>query len=210
MDLTLFYLAQALPASPGTTLLPGGNVVPEGIYDIIVPEAERPLWPLFVFGFLGLILLGAIVWLILFLMRQREPRLSVSLAGRTFREFNRIEQNSEDLPNNARALAISEALKNYFEERFRDRVRYETTEEFLARLSREGTRLPHGIQEGLREFLTASEEVKFGNRRDASTWITPLVKSARDLVTSCEAFIADQSPSRRQATKFRPSSPTGK
>lgn len=176
MDRTLFFLAQTQAPDP------------EGIYDIIVPEAERPLWPFLVYLALALLLVAGLVWLVLFLLKGRGTRGPVATPGLLAqREFEAIERGREVLTPNAFALAVSETLKNYLAERFRDRVRYETTEEFLTRLSREGTRLPPAAQQELRDFLTSSEEVKFGHRSDASDWCPPLLKRARQLVSLCEA-----------------------
>jgi len=188
MHPTLFHLAQAAIGTPVAN-----GEVPEGIYDIIVPEAERPLWPLFVYLALALLLIVGLVWLVLFLLRNRDPRLVPgSPAARAQRELEAIERQSDELSPNAFALAVSETLKNYLAERHRDRVRYETAEEFLARLSREGTSLPPAAQEELREFLTSAEEVKFGHRADAAAWCQPLLKSARHLITLCEAVNAPE------------------
>ena len=186
MNPTLFTLAQAPTAE-----------VPEGIYDIIVPEAERPLWPLFVYLAIALLLIGGLVWLVLYLLKSRDPRaLTASPSVRAGREFDEIERRRDELAPNAFALAVSETLKNYLAERFRDPVRYESTEVFLARLSREGTCLPPPAQEELQEFLTSAEEVKFGHRADAAASCQPLLKSARHLIGLCEAVNAPEGSKR--------------
>jgi Domain of unknown function (DUF4381) len=187
MHPTLFHLAQATAAG-----------VPEGIYDIIVPEAERPLWPLFVYLAIALLLIAGLVWLVLFLLRNREPRLVPgSPAARAQRELESIERRRDELAPNAFALAVSETLKNYLAERHRDRVRYETTEEFLARLAREGSSLPPAAQQELQEFLTSAEEVKFGHRADAAAWCQPLLKRARQLISLCEAVSVSEGSKKR-------------
>lgn len=180
MHATLFILAQAAPAEP-----------PEGIYDIIVPEAERPLWPPFVYLAIALLLIGGLVWLVLYLLKSRDPRaLPGSPAQRARAELESIERRRDELSPNAFALAVSETLKNYLAERFRDPVRYETTEEFLARLSGAGTRLPPTTQQALKEFLTSAEEVKFGHRANAASLCQPLLIQARQLVDQCETSMA--------------------
>jgi hypothetical protein len=176
MHPTLLTLAQA-PAAE----------VPEGIYDIIVPEAERPLWPLFVYLAIALLLIAGLVWLVLFLLRNRDPRVAAGTpASRALRELDSLERRRDELAPNAFALAVSETLKNYLAERHRDPVRYETTEEFLARLSHQGTRLPPSAQQALQEFLTSAEEVKFGHRTDAAASCQPLLQRARQLIGLCE------------------------
>lgn len=180
MHHTLFILAQAVPAEP-----------PEGIYDIIVPEAERPLWPLFVYLAIALLLIAGLVWLVLFLLKSRDPLTQPgSPAQRARRELDSIERRRDELTPNAYALAVSEVLKDYLAGRFQDRVRYETTEEFLARLSGAGTRLPPAAQQALQEFLLSAEEVKFGHRANAASLCHPLLQQARQLVDQCETSVA--------------------
>lgn len=164
-------------------------VPPDGLYDIVVPQAEPSLWPLLLSLVLALLLVAAVAWLVRHLLRQRQPPI-VPPQARALRVFDRIERQQGDLAPNRFVLAVSDALKDYFAERFHDPVRYETTEEFLVRLSHVGTRLPPAAQQELRDFLTASEEVKFGNRPDASDWTRPLLQRARNLVGLCESVNA--------------------
>lgn len=179
----LFHLAQAATGAPAAE-------VPEGIYDLLVPEAERPTWPLFVYCFIALLLIAGLAWLVLFLLRNRETRGDSEAAdSRALRELDSLERRRDELTPNAFALAVSEALKNYLAERHRDPVRYETTEEFLDRLSRQDTCLPPPAQQALQEFLTSAEEVKFGHRADAAASCAPLLQRARQLVALSE--IAD-------------------
>ena len=174
-----FLLAQAAPAAP------------DGLYDIVVPSPERPLWPLFVFVGIALLIVGGIVWLVVYLLRNRDgASASTPPAAKAKRELDRIERQHDELAPNRFTLAVSESLKNYLAERFRDPVRYETTEEFLARLTREGTTLPPAAQQELRDFLTSAEEVKFGNNPNAAGLTRPLLKLARDLVNLCESVNA--------------------
>lgn len=177
MPPTLFTLAQA-DAAP-----------PDGLYDIVLPPPEPSLWPLLLSLVLALLLVAAVVWLVRHLLRHRAPPAAPPQA-RALRALDRIERQQDELAPNRFVLTVSDVLKDYFAERFHDPVRYETTEEFLVRLSREGTRLPSAAQQELRDFLTASEEVKFGNRPDASDWTRPLLHRARNLVALCESVNA--------------------
>ncbi len=178
MPPTLFTLAQAEAAPP------------DGLYDIVLPAPERSPWPLFAALVFALLLAGAVVWLVRFLLRNR-PAPDAPPSFKALREFDRLDRERDELAPNRFALAVSDALKDYFTARFRDPVRYETAEEFLARLAREGTRLPPAVQQELRDFLTASEEVKFANRPDAAEWTRPLMQRARALVSLCESVNAE-------------------
>ncbi len=164
---------------------------PEGIYDIVVPSPERPLWPLLLSILLALLFAAGIVLLVRHLLRARAGGAPPVPPGeRARRELDRIEREHDELSPNRCALALSETLKNYLAARFHDRVRYETTEEFLARLSREGASLPPAAQQALRDILTSSEEVKFGQPADAAARTRPLLRQARDLVGLCESISA--------------------
>lgn len=184
MHPTLFVVAQAAP------------VPPEGIYDIVEPSAETPLWPYLLFIALALAFLAAMVWLIVHLLKQRgNAAAALSPAARAARELDRIERERDERSPNHFALAVSEVLKNYFAERYGDPVRYETTQEFLARVAREDTRLPPAVQQELRGFLAASEELKFGHRADAASLALPLSRQARQLLGLSESVNA---PSRQR------------
>lgn len=176
---TLLLLAQA------------GAAAPEGLYDIVEPAPERSPWPLLLALALAFSALAALAWLVAHLRKRRAAGATgPSPSLRALRELDRIDRQRDDLPPNRFALAVSEALKDYFAERYQDRVRYETTDEFLARLAREDTRLPPAGQQELRDFLSAAEEVKFGNPPDAAGFVVPLMQRARRLLGLCESVSA--------------------
>jgi hypothetical protein len=167
MHPTLFVVAQAAP------------VPPEGIYDIVEPSAETPLWPYLLFIALALAFLAVMVWLILHLLKQRgNSATAPSPAARAARELDRIERERDERSPNHFALAVSEVLKNYFAERYGDPVRFETTE----------------VQQELRGFLAASEELKFGHRADAASLALPLSRQARQLLGLSESVNAPSLP----------------
>lgn len=167
---------------------PDPNAPPEGIYDIVVPTPE-PSW-MSIIGVLALTLgvFAIIIGLILYLLRHRAGEAKGPSPGhRAARELDRIDRARGEMDPNRFALAISEALKNYLAERFRDPVRYETTPEFLRRVSRSETPLPPAAVQELRDFLSAAEEVKFGRTADAAELAAPLMRNARQLVAICES-----------------------
>lgn len=173
--------------SSGVPATPASDAVPEGLYDIVVPTPETPVWPLLLWILLSLAVLVGIALLARRLLRSgrgRGPTLTPAELAR--RSFDRAERESP-APNRY-ALLLSEAVKDYLASRFRDPVRYETSEEFLARASREGTHLPPTAQASLLEFLAAAEEVKFGRPGDAETRLQALSRRARELVALCESI----------------------
>ncbi len=172
---------------------PAPSAPSEGIFDIVIPAPE-PSWS----GILGVLFLalgifGILLGLILFLLRHRDRgEKGPSPGQRVARELDGIDRLREDMEPSRFALAISEALKNYLAERFRDPVRYETTPEFLRRVSLAESSLPPAAVQELRDFLTAAEEVKFGRPADAADLAAPLMRSARQLVAICESVSAGQ------------------
>ncbi len=85
-------------------------------------------------------------------------------------------------------LEVSDTLKDYLAQKFKDPVRFETTEEFLARIAKEQTQLPDAAQQELQSFLVAAEEVKFGNAPDADRRAVPLIKRAENVVNLCQTI----------------------
>lgn len=176
---------------------PDPSAAPDGIYDIVVPPPE-PAWG----SMIGVLLLALgvftiIIGLSLYLLRHRERgEKGASPGQRIARELDGIDRLREDLDSNRFALAISEALKNYLAERFQDPVRYETTPEFLRRVSLRESALPPAAVQELRDFLTTAEEVKFGRSAEAAEQSDPLMRSARQLVAICESVSAAGNPPR--------------
>lgn len=162
---------------------------PDGLHDIVVPGPIQPVWPtvLAVLAALGLAL-AAFLLVRRWLKSSTEKGGAVPPGERARREFDRIEREAP-APNQF-ALSLSEAVKDYLSARFQDRVRYETTQEHLARISRDGSPLPSAAQEALRDFLGAAEEVKFGRPGDADSRLPALARQARDLVALCESINA--------------------
>ncbi len=159
------------------------------LHDIVVPVPAPPLWPMLLTLGLALLMIGGIVWLIRHLLRPRRQPVPPP-HQRALRDFDRIERSQNEMAPNQFALAVSDTLKTYISERFDDPVRYETADEFLQRISREGTRLPSAAQQELRDFLATSEELKFGNPPQAPDLAVPLLHRARQLVNLCESVNA--------------------
>ncbi len=159
------------------------------LYDIIEVAPEESIRPLLFYGLLVFLLLVAAVLAIWYFLRSRKPtplrESPAVIAGRQLRELERTGAETEP---NRYALALSETIKDFLAATFADPVRYETTEEFLGRLSREGTRLPPAAQQELREFLLAAEEVKFGNAPGSENRATPLLQKAKNLLTLCTSI----------------------
>ncbi len=154
-----------------------GNAPLPDIKDIAGPDSLPNVWE--TVAWIGGILLGLILLtaLVVFLYRtlarpQASPPSPLSVARRRLRE---IGGQIDEMHANAYSLALSRMLEEYLGARFGDPFRYETTEEFLQRLSRaEANALPVSVREKVAAFLTVADEMKYGRPADAESRKRPL------------------------------------
>lgn len=159
---------------------------PDEIHDIVVLQPKENLlaqilW--LVFLLLVLAGLGVALW---WWLRGRTRTGSRSPEAVASERFRQLAVAKEHLEPNRFALAVSDTLKDYLSDRFADRVRYETTSEFLARTGTGDSPLPGPAREKLREFLIASDEVKFANPSDADFRTEGLLPLAAEVVKACQ------------------------
>jgi hypothetical protein len=171
-------------------LAQGDAAPPDELYDIIEIAPETSIWPFVVYSLLLLLLVAGAALAIRHFLRSRKTSPSKEPAiGIAERQLRELESTGDTLEPNRYALALSETLKDFLAATFSDPVRYETTQEFLARLSRdESTRLPPAAQQELRDFLIAAEEVKFGHAPGSESKTTPLLQKAKSLLALCTAI----------------------
>lgn len=176
--------AQMPPASNAPS---SGKADASQIYDIELPTQPFSYGPWITGGLLALLLIAALGAALYFALRKKSPR-SLSPSQRIRRSLSRLERHIEQLPPNRFALDLSDALKDYFSGRYQDRVRYETAEEFLTRLSRDDLAFPTQAQQGLVRFLSDAEMLKFGRPADAEQRKRPLLDQAYLLIDLCETI----------------------
>lgn len=173
-------------------LLAQDSAGPDELYDIIVLAPEKPIWPLVFYVVVGLVLLGLAIWLICYLLKSHRSRKVIeSPTIRAVRILKNLEQSRGEIDPNHFSLTLSEALKDFLSETFSDPVRFETTQEFLRRTATESARLPPAAQEGLKAFLLAAEEIKFGNSPDAGMRTESLLHQAKTVISLCSAINSD-------------------
>lgn len=165
------------------------QVPPPGddIYDIVVLEPKESLTG-FVFWLLVVLVLlvaaGIAVWLLHRKNRNKESANAAEI--RVTQKFRRLRVDREHLEPNQFTQRLSDALKDYLAEKFKDPVRFETTQEFLRRVSKDGSALPPEARESLASFLVSSDEVKFANLSDAEERAEPLLDQAAVIVKQCQ------------------------
>ena len=121
--------------SPTPQANPDASELPD-IQDIISPDTLPNYWLIIISTLAGLVFLGGLVWLMIFFFRKDQNRSHRIPAGRiALRKLDELEKEVLSLSANAFSLKVSDILKNYLQDRFHDSFRYETSEEFLYRLS---------------------------------------------------------------------------
>ena len=182
----------------------GASPLPD-IKDIAGPDSMPSLWEtigLFAGIAVGLaILFGGAV--LIFRAATRGRAVGLSPLQRARQKLDGLAALADTLPTNAFSVAVSDTLKDYLSQRFGDPVRFETSEEFLVRLSQTGaTTLPPVTREAVVRFLGMADEIKYGRPRDAEGKKLPLLELARETITSSVAPQAGESkappPSRRR------------
>lgn len=173
----LAQTAQTLQASPDAAELPD-------IQDIIPPEALPDYWLIIISILGGLVFLGGLIWLMLHFFRQDQKRSHQIPAGRiALQKLDELEKESAGLSANVFSLKVSDTLKDYLQDRFQDSFRYETSEEFLHRLSSAPSNpLPQRLQTSLTNFVGLCDELKFARPANADSNKLPLLEEARQII----------------------------
>ncbi|MDF2375142.1 MAG: DUF4381 family protein [Verrucomicrobiales bacterium] len=169
-----------------TQLLAQAAPPEDDIYDIVVLAPKDSFWPLIIWSTIALLILamlGALLWYFLKGNRSAAPQRSPE--SKALARLSAARRDQADSSVNEYAMALSEALKDYFAEKFEDPIRFETTQEFLNRIATEQARCPAAAQQHLQTFLVRADEVKFGNASDAEKKAAPLGKTAEQIIQLC-------------------------
>lgn len=161
----------------------------DDIYDIVVLAPKDPVWPIYLGIALFLLVLVA-VGLAIWWWRQRNQGKNIALSpeSRAAKKLHHLKQQHDSLETSQFTLALSETIKDYLAEKFDDPVRFETTPEFLVRISRERSKMPDAAQQELQQFLATTEELKFGNIDIAKEQTYPLFDAASRIIDLCQAI----------------------
>ena len=99
------------------------------------------------------------------------------------------------LSANVFSLKVSDILKDYLQDRFHDSFRYETSEEFLNRMSTNPTNpLSQSLQASLSNFVGLCDELKFALPAYADSNKLPLLEEARRIIREPAIAIANAEP----------------
>lgn len=170
----------------------------DGLYDIVEVAPYAFPWMLLWSGIATVVALLVIALAVLWFMRRTTRTQTESPHAKALRRLREVEASLNATEPSRTSLALSELLKDYLAERFRDSLRYETTPEFLRRISRESIKLPVAAQQDLSHFLTSADEIKFGNVPAAPSDIIDLHHLAARIINLCQTVGDD---SNRRATE---------
>jgi len=155
------------------------------IKDVLPPDPVADYTPLLIgiaVVILLLVLVGSLLWFFLLKDRNRS-RVPANPQQIALKKLREIAERAAELSPNEFSLQVSETLKDYLSARFGDPLRYETSEEFIARLSADGNaRLPESKRNLVAGFVQISDEIKFGRPPDAEEKKPTLMQQARSVV----------------------------
>lgn len=165
------------------------------IQDIIPPDALNSYWLIIISILGGIVFLGGLIWLMIYFFRKDQNRSHQIPAGRiALKKLDELEKEVAALSANAFSLRVSDILKDYLQDRFHDAFRYETSEEFLNRLSTNPSNpLPQDLQTKLTNFVGLCDELKFARSANADSHKLPLLEEARQIIR--EPVNAEPTPS---------------
>jgi len=187
--MTIAQAVQPLQANPETTELPD-------IQDIIPPEALTNYWLIILSSLGGLVFLGGLIWLMIYFFRKDRDRSAQIPAGRVaLQKLDELEKQVTALSANVFSLEVSDILKDYLQDRFHDSFRYETSEEFINRMSTNPTNpLSQSLQASLSNFVGLCDELKFALPSHADSNKLPLLEEARRIIREPAIAIANAEP----------------
>ncbi len=170
-------VAQIAPSQTDAAELPD-------IQDIISPQASLSYGLLIAIVLVGLLLLAVVIFLLVYFISKDKKRSHQIPAGRiALRKLDELETLAPELSANAFSLQVSDILKDYLKERFQDSFRYETSEEFIKRLSSGTSRsLPQSLQTDLANFAALCDQLKFARFANAEDHKLPLLEEARRII----------------------------
>jgi hypothetical protein len=178
---------------PSPPFFAQAEVSPDQLYDIVVLAPDVPVWPTVLYTLVALLVAGALAFAVwYFLSARRSPSKDAGALARAAARIREIELKHDELSPNQFAIELSDTLKDFLSETFSDPVRFETTQEFLARIGREETRLPQAAQHELMEFLNAAEEIKFGNAPGSEDMTPALLHRAKALLHLCRTINSER------------------
>ena len=155
------------------------------IQDIIPPEPITNIWPLIGWIAIGVLAVALLVWLLVHFMilDRRRPAPQRSPQQIALQKLGEIARNAGELTPNEFSLQVSDTLKDYLSARFGDPLRFETSEEFLSRISNSPVEwLSAEKRDTVAQFVSISDEIKFGRPPDAEARKPLLLDQARAVI----------------------------
>lgn len=156
-----------------------GKVIPS-------PITRTGTWVMIILALLGLagIIVFAMIW------RKKHKHMLESIVippwvlAISMLNDLRLELKNHLINKQVCITKLTDIVRNYLEKRFELRASAQTTHEFLSDLDKGGSPLNSEYRNFLRDFLTASDLVKFAKVPADAALIDNALRKAEDLVTS--------------------------
>ncbi len=158
---------------------------PDDIFDIYEPAILPSFWPLVLAVVAAVVFLGIIVFCLVYFLRKDSQHAKALIDPRrnAQAQLDAAAAESGRLAPNEFGLRISNTLKDYLLKRYDDPLRFETTQEFFNRLSREeSSHLPMAKRRELVAFLQLCDELKYAGLREAENRKQELIQHARTII----------------------------
>ncbi len=152
------------------------------------PPVDLPANYFFLFVILGLVLLGGIFFFLRWLLPKLKSKKETRMIRKTAWEIATQELltlEKENLPSRGEIkeyfIRLSSIVRHYLEDRFLVKAPEMTTDEFLMHVKTLAV-LNEAQKEFLKEFLTASDMVKFARYGSTASEMTDAFNAAKRLV----------------------------
>ena len=155
------------------------------IEEIDIPEPLPDPWKSLIWIGIGILIFIAVaaVVITIVLMLTREKKRTLTAEYVALKRLGEIEPRAPELTPNEFSIQVSVTLKDFVQSRFNDPVRFETTEEFLHRITEKPTiAITPQVRDQLADFLKIAEEIKFGLPPDAEARKMPLIQLAKEII----------------------------
>ena len=150
------------------------------------PISSSNTWLMIVIAVLALI--GIIIFMVIVFKKRKQYLESIvippwEVAISMLSEL-RVELQNKLINKQLCIVRLTDIVRNYLEKRFTIPITAQTTHEFLSDLDKGGSPLESEYRNFLRDFLSASDLVKFANMPADASLIDDAMKKAEELVAS--------------------------
>lgn len=158
-----------------------------------IPEEPPPFaWQPWVFGSLGVIVLGFLIWLFI---RHRKKQAAIAPATEALKALTKLSRTTAKAEPEGFVMDVSTILRGYVEKALGVQALRLSTEEFLEQAAANNSTISTEHRGSLKEFLQQCDLVKFAKGQLDEEHRDDLVESARRFVRESSAAANSSSAS---------------